>query len=63
MDENKQYWTTSELADAASVTQGWIRKLLRAGKVDGFKAGRDWLIEEEEALRYLHERGEVKADA
>jgi hypothetical protein len=58
MNEHRRYWTTGELAEAASVSEGWIRKLLRSGeKVDGFKAGRDWLVPDDEARRWLRSRG------
>ncbi len=49
-------WTTKEIAAAAGVTEGYIRRLLGQGRLKGYKKGRDWLIPDEEAQRWLEER-------
>jgi hypothetical protein len=49
-------WTTTKLAKAASVDPSAIRHLLLSGSLQGEKLGRDWLITDEEAQRYLAQR-------
>jgi excisionase family DNA binding protein len=48
--------TTRELADRAGVTPARVRQLILAGEIEAEKHGRDWLITEEEAGRWLRER-------
>jgi hypothetical protein len=55
-------WTTKMLAERASVSTGFIRQELIAGKIKGEKIGRDWIISDEEAKRWLRERGIEVAD-
>jgi len=49
-------WTTSELAARADVSQAYIRQMLLSGRLRGAKRGRDWLIPDEEAQRWLANR-------
>lgn len=56
-------WTTPELAEAAGVDPSTIRRLLAKGALRGKKLGRDWLIEPEEARRYLQQRGMILQNA
>jgi len=49
-------WTTNRLAKAADVNPSSIRRLLAAGKLQGAKLGRDWIIPDDEAQRYLDAR-------
>jgi hypothetical protein len=50
-------WTTNELAEAAGVTAAYIRQLLLADKLKGaYKRGRDWLIPDTVARRWLDNR-------
>ena len=49
-------WTTNRLAKAADVNPSSIRRLLAAGKLKGAKLGRDWIIPDDEAQRYLDAR-------
>jgi excisionase family DNA binding protein len=49
-------YTTTELAQAAGVTDAYIRKLCIAGKLTGRKMGRDWAIPAEEAKRFIADR-------
>jgi hypothetical protein len=55
-NDTKTPWTTSSLAEAAQVDQSRIRQLLLAGKLQGQKLGRDWLIPYEEGQRWLEGR-------
>lgn len=49
-------WTTGLLASEAGVDDSYIRRLLIAGKLDGYKLGREWLIEDEAARAWLASR-------
>jgi hypothetical protein len=50
-------WTTRDLAMAAKVTPAYIRQLILAGKLRGaYKLGRDWLIPDTVARRWLESR-------
>lgn len=50
-------WTTNELADEAGVSAAYIRQLLLADKLKGaYKRGRDWLIPDPVARRWLETR-------
>lgn len=60
MDKNLEHWTSRELSKAAGVDPSRIRQLLLAGRLKGKKLGRDWLIPDEEAQRYLAEREKRK---
>lgn len=51
-----EYWTTKELAKAADVSPEYIRQEIWANNIEGQKLGRDWVIAEEEAQRWLEER-------
>jgi len=46
-------WTTTKLAKAAGVDPSAIRHLLISGSLQGEKLGRDWLIPDDGAQRYL----------
>ncbi len=54
--EPNKPWSTKQLAEAAGVTDAYIRRLLIDGRLDGYKLGREWLIPEEEAQRFIAER-------
>jgi hypothetical protein len=60
----KQFWGVSELAEKAGVTGSYIRYLLGDGTIQGFKRGSErggfWEIPENEAKRWLAERGVVE---
>lgn len=58
----KQYYGTKALADLAGLTQERIRQLIVAGEIRGQKVGRDWIVERDEAERWLRQRG-VEPDA
>ena len=53
-------WTTGTLAREAGVDQSLIRHALRDGKLMGFKLGREWLISDDEARRWLATRRKRK---
>jgi hypothetical protein len=55
-----EVWTTEMLAKASELTRIRIRQLLQEDKeLHGFKppGSRDWLVDAEEAQRWLSERG------
>ena len=47
---------TRELAKKAGVSQEYIRRLCAEGLIKADKPGRDWLIPNDEAERWLRER-------
>ena len=60
--QEKQRWSVNELADAAGVTDSYIRRLLNEdgglhGIKHGTKHGGFWEIEGSEARRWLSARG------
>ncbi len=42
--KKKKYITVTELARRMGKSTVWIRRLLREGKIRGFKVGQIWLI-------------------
>jgi len=57
MDDKPKLWTTSDLAEAAGLSQNRLRQILQTVKLEGFKVGRDWAVTDAEARRWLSERG------
>lgn len=54
--EQGRPWGTRELAEAAGVDDSYIRQLLLAGKLQGWKLGREWAIPDEVARAWLERR-------
>lgn len=55
---NKTIYTTKELADLAAeygrpVTQEYIRRLCKTGRIEAIRPSRDWLVTASEATRWL----------
>jgi hypothetical protein len=55
---NKTIYTTRELAEMAAefgrpVTQEYIRRLCKVGRIQAMRPSRDWLIAASEATRWL----------
>jgi len=50
----EKYYNTKEVAEMLSISQEYLRQLLREGKVKGVKVGRLWKIKESE-IRNLAE--------
>jgi len=56
--ENKTHWTTNDLAEKANLNSARIRQLLIEDKeLHGYKLGRDWVVPNHEAERWLETRG------
>lgn len=55
--EQKQFYTTNELAKLLNVQPQAIRALIKRGKIKADKLNRDYLITIQEANRILKERG------
>jgi excisionase family DNA binding protein len=55
--EDKELYTTSDLAKAAAISRERVRQLVVGGKIEGHKVGQSWAITREEARRWLAERG------
>jgi excisionase family DNA binding protein len=46
---DRKYYTVSQAAELAGCTSSYVRRLLRANKVEGLKVGeRAWILSEEE---------------
>jgi len=45
--------TPKQLAEFLQVSDQTIKRALKAGKLKGFKVGRDWRIEKEEVIKWL----------
>ena len=54
-----EWLTVPEAAEMAHYTAYYIRLLLRAGKLQGEKKGRDWWVDHRDLLRYLAEMKEL----
>ncbi len=50
-------WSTAELAEKSGLTSRQIRNLINAGKIEAQNVGRNWVVSDEEARRFLKERG------
>jgi excisionase family DNA binding protein len=48
--------TTAEAAQRLGVTPGRICQLARAGKLEGERRGRDWLVDEDSVVEYAATR-------
>jgi excisionase family DNA binding protein len=55
-DFNPTEWiTTTQAAELMGYDYAHVRLLLRQGKLQGMKMGRDWFIKKESALAYAKE--------
>ena len=54
--EKRRDWTAKELAAEAKVGASWIRQLLIAGDLRGYKRAGAWFIPDAEARRWLEAR-------
>jgi hypothetical protein len=50
-------WSTAELAEKSGLTSRQIRNLINAGKIEAQNVGRNWVVSDEEARRFVKERG------
>ena len=57
----KTNWTIKELCDEANVTDGYIRRLLLQGRIEGIKRGGVWFIPDSEVKRWLKAREAKRA--
>jgi len=55
-DGEQHDWTTANLAQYSGLSTARIRQLLIAGRLRGYKVGRDWLVSEADALAWLAQR-------
>lgn len=58
-EERENYqtqWTTVRLAEATGLTSDYVRQLLNQGVIKGEKVGRDWLVSDSEARRWMASR-------
>lgn len=53
-------WTVGEIAEATGLTQGHISRLVKTGVIKGELKAMGWLIDDEEAMRFIQERKEHK---
>lgn len=59
----KDGYTTVELAERAGVSTAYLRHLLIAGRLNGAKVGRDWVIDRASAETWLREREAAQLEA
>lgn len=52
LEMNKRYISTKQAADLIGITESMVRRLARAGRLEGKRFGRDWQIEEGAARDY-----------
>jgi excisionase family DNA binding protein len=51
--EKEKYLNTREVAERLSMTQDYLRELLREGKIKGIKIGKRWKIKESELKKII----------
>lgn len=51
--DNRSYITTPQAAERTGFSKTYLTRLLRSGKLDGFRLGRDWLIYTDSLDQYL----------
>ncbi len=59
----KDGYTTVELAERAGVSTAYLRHLLIVGRLNGAKAGRDWVIDRVSAETWLRDREAARLEA
>jgi excisionase family DNA binding protein len=52
MDE-RRFITTPQAAQRTGLSKNYLTQLLRSGKLDGFRLGRDWLIYTDSLDKFL----------
>lgn len=58
LEGHMKQWTAAGLAahvreQGRHMTDGYVRRLCRRGRIQAMKLGRDWIIEDDEARRWL----------
>lgn len=54
MSNGEKIWTVRQIAEHPDgKTEGYIRRLLIQGRMEGYKIGRDWHIDDSEAQRWF----------
>jgi len=54
--EDERFYSIEEVAKILNVTDGAVRKWLKAGALKGIKLGRIWRIRESDFDKFLRER-------
>lgn len=49
-----------EIAEVLNVSQQWVTKLLREGKIKGKRMGRQWFVSRQAVEKYQRERSKVR---
>jgi excisionase family DNA binding protein len=52
-DEKREYITTPQAAERASLSANYIATLLRKRKLEGFQLGRDWFVYTDSLNQFL----------
>ena len=52
-EQNKPLWSSKDIAEAADLTPRRVAQLLQAGDIVGNKVGHDWIVQRDEALRFI----------
>jgi len=48
--------TPKQLAEFLQISETTVKRALKSGELQGFKAGRDWRIEREKAISWLNKK-------
>jgi len=57
------FWTTAQIAEATGLSQRHVWHLLRKETIRGQKVGHTWIVEDDEAKRFIAEYNANKAPA
>jgi excisionase family DNA binding protein len=53
-------WTVSEIAQATGLTRTHVARLIKKGAIKGERKQAGWLVDDEEANRFIQDRKEHK---
>lgn len=53
LDPNREYITTSQAAERSGLSNIYLARLLREGKLEGFQVAREWVIYTDSLEKFL----------
>jgi excisionase family DNA binding protein len=56
MDKRERPYTASELARTVGISAAYVCRLCRRGDIEAVKVGNAWIIQAEDAQRWIEER-------
>lgn len=54
------FWTTAQIADKTGLTQRHVGHLLRNGVIKGQKTGHDWIVMDDDAIKFIADYNQDK---